>query len=155
MRFRIAVLAAATVALLATTAAFGASATTVKRTMRGTTHFGSGGKLSMKVKRISAGTRFQVNVGLKIPVKAATQLTLTAYPCGSATCDASSRERVKISGKPGVHGVTYEAKIPRIEGETKPACVFLQLVDIGPKRNQHKIVLTRKGKQGLRFCEAP
>jgi hypothetical protein len=152
MRLRIATLSAATVALLVAGAAFGAGSTTVKRTMRATPHVASGGTLTMKVKRTSS-TRFRVDMLLKTPVKSGTVLAFTAYPCGRPTCDKTARDTVRISGKPGVHTVTYQAKIARVTRDDGTACVFGQVVDLGPKRKESRVLKTRSGKLGLRYCE--
>jgi hypothetical protein len=150
MRLRYAVLAAALAATVTTTAAFAAIPGSKTRTLRGSAYLQSGASLEVKVKR--QGDGFRVNSKVRTYTKGATRLRFYAYPCAKGKC-AGVYSVVSLDAQKGRHtGHTFVLTGAGPKSASKD-CVFVQVLDTGPKGKARQLVKLASGKTGIRICE--
>ena len=121
----------------------------VTRTMRGTSHLASGGKLTVIVTHRSGGKRFRVVTRYDVNVKSRTRIHFAAYPCRHNRCGGQS---TAVTGRlsPRVHHITFTGHVPVNKlGGTNKACVFVQMRDGGAGG---KIIRKRGGGKGVLVC---
>jgi hypothetical protein len=121
----------------------------VTRTMRGTSHLASGGKVTVIVSHRSGGKRFRVVTRYDVNVKSPTKIHFAAYPCRHNRCGGQSTALTgTLSAR--VHHITFTGHVPvtKLSGTNKK-CVFVQLRDRGPAG---KIIRKRKGGKGILVC---
>ena len=121
----------------------------VTRTMRGTSHVASGGKLTVIVTHKSGGKRFRVVTRYDVNVKSRTKIAFAAYPCRHNRCGGQSTA-VTNPLSPRVHHITFTGHVPVSKiGTSNKACVFVQMRDGGAKG---KIIRKRRGGKGVLVC---
>ena len=123
----------------------------VTRTMRGTAHLASGGKVTVIVTRNSGSKRFRVVTRYDVNVKSSTRVHFAAHPCRNNRCGGQSTATTG-SLSPRVHHITFTGHVPVTKlGKTSKACVFVQLRDGGASG---KIIRGRHGARGITICRS-
>jgi hypothetical protein len=121
----------------------------VTRTMRGTSHVASGGKVTVIVTHNSGSKRFRVVTRYDVNVKSTTKIHFAAHPCRNNRCGGKSTA-LTGSLSPRVHHITFTGHVPVTKlGKSNTACVFVQLRDRGPAG---KIIRGRHGGKGILIC---